>query len=480
MATHSTPSKTEATVTVTVYGERLGLYIVPESEVDMRGALIHRFDSINGEAGEVQRSGLVSEGFRLDRINDTSMTHAPFNDIVASLLQGDRPLRLTFRDLGQTEHRDSYGFLRSKVHAARAAAYAEASAERSRDNDIEWYAFLAELGGKSRGPSFGVQRLLRDSAGEVALCEDPTPRLNAVSPLHGRMEGLGPDTLPARRAAPAPAAEAAAVGEGGEGAAAAGAGPSPPPPPPAAAEPPPLQVIAIHKRSWRPSSIGVCTPPGLQTVLPGALPPPRQRAQLLARLEGLVLRGGVPAAFRPSVWWELSGAHAKAAMHPSYYYERLCTHAPPADVAGAIGKDIERTYPGHAFFDSAAGQRTLSRLLGAVALHNPDVGYCQSMNFLAGILLLMVGEERAFWVLDAMMNEILPPDYYTHTLLGVHVDQRVLAHLVSVTMPEVAEAYEKCGVELQVVTVGACGAPVRARRTPPPPPPLPPPLTRGA
>jgi hypothetical protein len=68
----------------------------------MRGALVHRFDPINGEPGEVQKSGLVFEGFRLDRINDTSMAHAPFPDIVASLMQGDRPLRLTFRDLGQT------------------------------------------------------------------------------------------------------------------------------------------------------------------------------------------------------------------------------------------------------------------------------------------------------------------------------------------------------------------------------------------
>ena len=105
-------------------------------------------------------------------------------------------------------------------------------------------------------------------------------------------------------------------------------------------------------------------------------------------------------------------------MHPIYYYERLCKHAPPPDVVNAIGKDIERTYPGHAFFESAKGQATLARLLGAVALHNPDVGYCQSMNFLAGILLLIVGEEKAFWMMDVMMNEILPPDYYTHTLLG--------------------------------------------------------------
>jgi hypothetical protein len=62
-------------------------------------------------------------------------------------------------------------------------------------------------------------------------------------------------------------------------------------------------------------------------------------------------------------------------------------------------------------------------------------------------------EEQAFWVLDALINEILPPDYYAGGLLGVHADQRVLAHLISEVMPDLAEALANAGVQVQVVTV---------------------------
>ncbi|KAJ0726663.1 putative Rab-GTPase-TBC domain-containing protein [Helianthus annuus] len=37
------------------------------------------------------------------------------------------------------------------------------------------------------------------------------------------------------------------------------------------------------------------------------------------------------------------------------------------------------------------------RLLLAYARRNPDVGYCQAMNFFAAMLLLMMPEENAFW-----------------------------------------------------------------------------------
>jgi hypothetical protein len=42
------------------------------------------------------------------------------------------------------------------------------------------------------------------------------------------------------------------------------------------------------------------------------------------------------------------------------------------------------------FFSTAPGQAALRNVLIAYATHNPTVGYCQSMNFLAGLLLLQV------------------------------------------------------------------------------------------
>jgi len=43
------------------------------------------------------------------------------------------------------------------------------------------------------------------------------------------------------------------------------------------------------------------------------------------------------------------------------------------------------------------------------------------MNFLAGLLLLFASEESTFWLLSTIVEEILPPDYYTPLMTGIRV-----------------------------------------------------------
>ena len=47
----------------------------------------------------------------------------------------------------------------------------------------------------------------------------------------------------------------------------------------------------------------------------------------------------------------------------------------------------------------------------------------QGINRLAAIALLYLEEEDAFWCLSAIIDSILPTDYYTATLLAAQVDQ---------------------------------------------------------
>ena len=77
-----------------------------------------------------------------------------------------------------------------------------------------------------------------------------------------------------------------------------------------------------------------------------------------------------------------------------------------------ILKDLDRTFPGHRFFNDASTQASLERMLTAFAVRNPDIGYCQSLNFVAGMLLLHMDEEKGFWIMDCLINEILPTSYY--------------------------------------------------------------------
>ncbi len=68
-------------------------------------------------------------------------------------------------------------------------------------------------------------------------------------------------------------------------------------------------------------------------------------------------------------------------------------------------------------------QEKLRNVLAAFAAFNPTVGYCQSMNFVAALLLLQLqDEEEAFWVLATVVTDILP-HYYHRSLYGLRIDQ---------------------------------------------------------
>ena len=47
----------------------------------------------------------------------------------------------------------------------------------------------------------------------------------------------------------------------------------------------------------------------------------------------------------------------------------------------------------------------------------------QGLNRLAGIALLFLNEEDAFWCLVAIVDYIMPQDYYSKTLLASQADQ---------------------------------------------------------
>jgi Rab-GTPase-TBC domain len=51
---------------------------------------------------------------------------------------------------------------------------------------------------------------------------------------------------------------------------------------------------------------------------------------------------------------------------------------------------------------SVGGQASLRRVLKAYSLYDRDIGYCQGMNFIAGMFLTLMSEEEAFWLLVGM------------------------------------------------------------------------------
>jgi hypothetical protein len=86
-------------------------------------------------------------------------------------------------------------------------------------------------------------------------------------------------------------------------------------------------------------------------------------------------------------------------------------------------------------------------------MHNPQVGYCQSMNYVAALLLLSAeqDEERAFWLLMAILEGLLYPGTYANNLEGCHVEMKSLAKLLAKKDPALAGHMETLGCDVNLV-----------------------------
>lgn len=114
-----------------------------------------------------------------------------------------------------------------------------------------------------------------------------------------------------------------------------------------------------------------------------------------------------------------------------------------------IRLDLGRTFYTHRLFmeRDGAGQRMLFNILAVYARVNPRVGYCQGMAYVAGVLLMQMPEEAAFWCLVALLESPRYLEgYYSETLDRVQHDAKVFAGLVVARHPELGQHLEDLGV----------------------------------
>ncbi|KAH9793542.1 Rab-GAP TBC domain-containing protein [Citrus sinensis] len=167
-----------------------------------------------------------------------------------------------------------------------------------------------------------------------------------------------------------------------------------------------------------------------------------------------LIRKGIPPVLRPKVWFSLSGAAKKKSTVPESYYNDL-TKAVEGKVTPAtkqIDHDLPRTFPGHPWLDTPDGHATLRRVLVGYSFRDSDVGYCQGLNYVAALLLLvMKTEEDAFWMLAVLLENVLVNDCYTNNLSGCHVEQRVFKDLLVKQCPRIASHLEALDFDVSLV-----------------------------
>ncbi|XP_033721894.1 small G protein signaling modulator 3 isoform X8 [Tursiops truncatus] len=125
------------------------------------------------------------------------------------------------------------------------------------------------------------------------------------------------------------------------------------------------------------------------------------------KLRSLVL-AGVPHSMRPQLWMRLSGALQKKRNSELSYRE--------------IVKD-------------SANDETVAA------------------KQVAACLLLFLEEEDAFWMMCAIIEDLLPASYFSTTLLGVQTDQRLLRHLIVQYLPRLDRLLQEHDIELSLITL---------------------------
>ncbi|KAM3421092.1 hypothetical protein BST61_g1506 [Cercospora zeina] len=231
------------------------------------------------------------------------------------------------------------------------------------------------------------------------------------------------------------------------------------------------------------------------------------------------VRKGIPPEFRGAAWWYYARGPRELAKNPMIYIE-LRQRVEDGELTDNdrehIERDLHRTFPDNVRFkpdpttmhDAQAGAgggtpvkersalrnevsasapadtpvqgspnsvakkrrhtdepetpilKSLRRVLQAFAVHNPKVGYCQSLNFIAGLLLLFLSEDdsdleeaetKAFVLLTIVTSQHLP-DTHGITLEGANIDIGVLMSCIRDSLPAV---WSKLDDQKELNAIGA-------------------------
>ena len=166
-----------------------------------------------------------------------------------------------------------------------------------------------------------------------------------------------------------------------------------------------------------------------------------------------LIRVGLPNRLRGEIWELTSGSIYLRLENPTLYVDTLTKYEGQESLAiDEIEKDLNRSLPEYPGFQSEEGIGRLRRVLTAYSWVNAEVGYCQAMNIVVAALLIYISESQAFYLLSALCDRLVP-GYYSTTMYGTLLDQKVFESLVEKTMPILWEHLVKSDVQLSVVSL---------------------------
>ncbi|KAK0545441.1 hypothetical protein OC846_004002 [Tilletia horrida] len=162
---------------------------------------------------------------------------------------------------------------------------------------------------------------------------------------------------------------------------------------------------------------------------------------------------GLPNRLRGEIWELTSGSIYARFAHQGEYAALLKKHQGRQSTSTEeIEKDLNRSLPEYAGYQTEEGLGALRRVLTAYSWKNPELGYCQAMNIVVAAILIYMSEEQCFWLLDMLCERMLP-GYYTQSMSGTLLDQKVFEHLVQRSLPMIHDHFVAADIQLSVASL---------------------------
>lgn len=160
---------------------------------------------------------------------------------------------------------------------------------------------------------------------------------------------------------------------------------------------------------------------------------------------------GIPNSLRTEAWCKLLLIDKVKKINNGKYVEMMKLARKYSTDARQIDSDVNRQFREHLHYRErySIKQQSLFNVLTAYAMYNSEVGYCQGMSGLAGVLLMYMDEEDAFWAVHILLTN---PKYAMHGLYkeGFPKLTRFLAHhdrILNKLLPKVKKHFDKHGLD---------------------------------
>lgn len=144
----------------------------------------------------------------------------------------------------------------------------------------------------------------------------------------------------------------------------------------------------------------------------------------------------------------VSGSQRAMDQRPTLYTDLLKSQY-QAEIVEVIKIDIPRTFPENIYFEIHKNE--LFNVLVAFAHQNSAIGYCQGLNYIGGLILIVTKDEHVtFWLLKYLVENVADC-YHTKNMSGLQRDIHVISELIKIREPLIDEKINVVGLPWAVI-----------------------------